>query len=182
MRIITTNGHDNPASRKITQEQIVTVDSNGESLLGLELGIGTNGVGINSNIVNTSFEAATQTYQRLVAEGEVFLELSRQLEADAKMKFREVLNGLESIELETQAYRDQIATDQQQALGLIKVEAEAYRDKIIGDAQQILNDAELARNETQKILTAAAKIREEAHEILRDIRQQLEGSQDSGAA
>lgn len=200
MRNIMTNGNDNAAKQKSNQEETETHASSDEGSLGLELGSRNDAEGQMSNIVNEPGEGANQTYQRLVADGELFLELSRQLEADAKKKFREVLEGLESIEQETQAHRSQITTDpQQQALDLIKLEAEAYRDKIIAEAQQqasdhlekcfaeaqqMLAEAELARKEVreelenQKILTDAAKIREEAHEILGDIRRQLKGPQD----
>lgn len=211
MRDIMTNGNDKAAKQKITEEEIETQGSNDKSSvdessvdgssLGINLGSRTDAEGQMSDIVNESCEAANRTYQRLVADGELFLELSRQLEADTKKRFREVLEGLESIEQETQAHRSQITTDpQQQALNLIKLEAEAYRDKIIAEAQQqasdhlekcfaeaqqMLAEAELARKEVreelenQKILTDAAKIREEAHEILGDIRRQLKGPQDS---
>ncbi len=146
-------------------------------------------------------DGARDTGRRTVAEGELFLELSRQLEADTKRKLWDVLEGLESIELETQAYRDEVLVEaRQQALDFIKVETAAYRDEIIADAEQqardhlqqssfeaerMLAEAELARNEaraeleTQMILTDAAKLREESHEVLGEIKRRLEEPRDS---
>lgn len=205
MRNFMTNGNDKQSNETNSQDQIGMPISSNESPLDLEFGHRGDAEGqvpeIVPEIANESFDAANETSQQLIADGELFLELSRQLEADTKKKFREVLEDLESLELETQSYRKEITTDpQQQALEFLKLEAESYRDKIIADAQEearaqlekssaeakkIIAEAEQTRKEVreeleaQKILTDAAKIREEAHEILGDIKRHLNEPQDS---
>ena len=194
MRKNTADGDSKQIKRKTTHEQIGDLGSTNESPLGPECGGRSDAEAIGAII-------ADGTSQRLVAQAELSLEFSRQLEADSKRKLWDVLEGLESIERETQAYRDEIIADaQQQALDFIKLEAEAYRDEIIADAQQqardhleksyaeaqqILVEAELVRNEvreeleTQKILTDVAKLRAESHEVLEEIRSQLKIPEDS---
>ena len=105
--------------------------------------------------------------------------------ADAKGKLWKVLEGLESvvhavdvIKLEADAYRDTILAEAQQ-------QAREHLEKSFAEAQQMLAEAELARNEaleeleTQKILTEAAKLREESHEVIEEIRRRLNSSEDS---
>ena len=127
-----------------------------------------------------------------IAEGKLFLERSRQLEADAKRKFWELMEGIKSITLEAEACRGKIRADvQQQAHDHVenfsaeaqqvladaeslaqsmKCEAEAYRDKVIADVQRKARDYrdKVKADVQRKARDYLAKCTAKAQQVLSD--------------
>ena len=114
MRKNTTGRDSKQAKGKTTREISGALGSTNQSPMGSEWDSRPNAEAMASEIDDEYWEVAKATSQRLVTEGERFLELSRELEADAKRKLCDVLEELKSIERETLAYRDGIIADAQQ--------------------------------------------------------------------